>query len=135
MPYVPEYLHSVSFSDSSCMVKYIGQTGGKGMKTSPYRDACRYLDEYRGKVFEGRWPSVSDLFRISVIRYPDNPCFQAFDPDVKLTYREADAAIERVARALCADGFAKDCRHRSQLRGMGDRVFRCYPHGRHHRAA
>lgn len=107
MPYVPEYLHSVSFSDSSCMVKYIGQTGGKGMKTSPYRDACRYLDEYRGKVFEGRWPSVSDLFRISVIRYPDNPCFQAFDPDVKLTYREADAAIERVARALCADGFAK----------------------------
>ena len=107
MPYVPEYLHSVSFSDSSCMVKYIGQTGGKGMKTSPYRDACRYLDEYRGKVFEGRWPSVSDLFRISVIRYPDNPCFQAFDPDVKLTYSEADAAIERVARALCADGFAK----------------------------
>ena len=77
------------------------------MKTVAYRDAWGFLDEYRGREFEGRWPNVSQMFHITAMRFPDNLCFHAFDPELKLTYTEAERAICRVARALAADGFVR----------------------------
>ena len=77
------------------------------MKTVAYRDAWSFLDEYRGKEFSGRWPTVPEMFRITALRFPGNLCFHAFDPEVKLTYTEAEAAIERLARGLAAEGFAR----------------------------
>ena len=77
------------------------------MKTVAYRDAWSFLDEYRGREFEGRWPNVTQMFHITAMRFPDNLCFHAFDPELKLTYKEAENAINRVARALAADGFGK----------------------------
>ncbi len=77
------------------------------MKTVAYRDAWGFLDEYRGREFDGRWPNVTQMFHITAMRFPDNLCFHAFDPELKLTYKEAENAINRVARALAADGFGK----------------------------
>ena len=75
------------------------------MKTVGYREAWRFLDDYRGKEFEGKWPTVPELFHITAMRFPDNLCFHAFEPELKLTYREAENTIKAVARALTADGF------------------------------
>ena len=41
------------------------------------------------------------------MRFPDNLCFRAFNPDVQLTYTEVEAAVFRIARALVSDGFKK----------------------------
>ena len=77
------------------------------MKNVGYRNAWAFLDEFRGREFEGKWPTVPEMFHITALRYPDNLCFHAFDPEVRFTYKEAEAVIERVARALIADGFRK----------------------------
>ena len=74
------------------------------MKNVAYRDAWSFLDEYRGKDFQGMWPGVTELFAITVKRFPDNLCFHSFEPDRRLTYREAWAIIERVAAYLERDG-------------------------------
>ena len=74
------------------------------MKNVAYRDAWSFLDEYRGKDFRGMWPGVTELFAITVKRFPDNLCFHSFEPDRRLTYREAWAIIERVAAYLERDG-------------------------------
>ena len=74
------------------------------MKNVAYRDAWSFLDEYRGKDFQGMWPGVTELFSITVKRFPDNLCFHSFEPDRRLTYREAWAIIERVAAYLERDG-------------------------------
>ena len=74
------------------------------MKNVAYRDAWSFLDEYRGKDFQGMWPGVTELFAITVKRFPDNLCFHSFEPDRCLTYREVWAIIERVAAYLERDG-------------------------------
>ncbi len=76
------------------------------MKTVGYREGVwNFLDDYRGKEFEGEWPTVPQLFHISELRFPNNLCFQAFDPEEKYTYKEAANVIRAVARKLVADGF------------------------------
>ena len=67
-----------------------------------------FLDEYRGKVFNGLWPTLPELFRINVSRYPDSPCFTVFDPNkICLTYKETLVIIQAVARWLCMAGITK----------------------------
>ena len=66
-----------------------------------------FLDAWRGKSFEGEWPSLVELFRISVERFPERHCFTIYDPARRsLTYKEALAAVEAAARRLRADGVA-----------------------------
>ena len=53
-----------------------------------------FLDEFRGKEFNGQWPNIKEMFHISCLRYPDNLCFRAFSPkEEKFTYREAEKKI------------------------------------------
>lgn len=67
-----------------------------------------FLDEYRGKEFEGRWPNVKTMFHISVLRYPDNNCFRAFSPkEITFTYREAEKKIKEVSYYLLSQGVKK----------------------------
>ncbi len=75
------------------------------MKTVGYRNAWSFLDEYRGKEFSGKWPTIPELLHITASKYPDNLCLRAFDPDLSLTYRETESAVIRIARALISDGF------------------------------
>jgi long-chain acyl-CoA synthetase len=68
----------------------------------------RFLDEFRGTAFEGEWPTLPELFAISMSRYPDRPCFTVYEPDrVSLTYREAREKIIQVSRHLRSLGVGK----------------------------
>ena len=78
------------------------------MKTIDYINTWSFLDEYRGKEFEGRWPNVKEMFHISVLRYPDNACFRAFSPvEERFTYSEAEERIIKAASYLVANGVKK----------------------------
>ncbi|NOY10223.1 MAG: long-chain fatty acid--CoA ligase [Spirochaetes bacterium] len=75
-------------------------------------ESWKFLDDYRNKMFTGRWPAIDRLFRITVQRYPDRPCFVSFDPDyLSLNYREALEKVEKVSAYLTGNGIA-----------VGDRV-------------
>ena len=83
---------------------------GKGdiVKTIDYISTWTFLDGYRGKEFQGKWPNVKEMFHISALRYPDNHCFRAFSPkEERFTYTEAERKIRSVAAALMADGVKK----------------------------
>jgi len=71
-----------------------------------------FLNEYRGKAFQGEWPTLPEMFKITVSRYPERACFTVFEPDrISLNYTESLTLIEAVARWL----YSKGIRH-------GDRV-------------
>ncbi|MDR2149540.1 MAG: AMP-binding protein [Spirochaetaceae bacterium] len=70
--------------------------------------AWDFLDEYRGMFFTGTWPTLPEMFRITVNRYGERPCFTIYEPErISLTYREALARIEAVARYLHSNGIGK----------------------------
>jgi long-chain acyl-CoA synthetase len=67
-----------------------------------------FLAEYRGKSFSGQWPTLPELFSITVARFPDNACFTAYEPERKsLSYREAAALVSSVARKLRSIGVGR----------------------------
>jgi long-chain acyl-CoA synthetase len=67
-----------------------------------------FLDTYRGTAFSGLWPTLPEMFRITVSRYGDRPCFTIFEPDrITLTYNEAFTLINAAARWLHARGIRK----------------------------
>ncbi|HPE89623.1 MAG TPA: AMP-binding protein, partial [Spirochaetia bacterium] len=67
-----------------------------------------FLDEYKGKFFTGRWPTLPELFRITASRFPDRPCFTVYDPDrTTLSYAETLARIESLAAFLASEGVKK----------------------------
>lgn len=70
--------------------------------------AWSFLDDYRGKLFEGEWPNVRTMFHISVLRYPDNDCFKAFSPKkISFSYKEAEEKIRAVSNYLLSQGARK----------------------------
>ena len=74
----------------------------------PYTNTWTFLDEYRGKAFTGEWPTLPEMFRITVSRYPERLCFTIFEPDrITLNYTEALKLIEAVARALHSKGICR----------------------------
>lgn len=72
------------------------------------RTPWRFLEEYRGKLYTGQWPTLPEMFKITVSRYEDRPCFTIYEPDrISLTYREALEKIEATARYLYSKGIRK----------------------------
>jgi len=68
-----------------------------------------FLDDYRTKVFSGMWPTIPEMFRITVLRYPDRPCFTEYSPDrISLSYSQAYDRIRSVAAYLRSLGLKKD---------------------------
>ena len=68
----------------------------KFKETQPWK----FLDEFRGKEFEGQWPDIKTMFHISCLRYPDNLCFRAFSPkEETFTYKEAEKKMVFVNKA------------------------------------
>ena len=66
-----------------------------------------FLDDYRGSAFEGEWPTLVEMFRITASRFPDSPCFTISAPDrVSLSFSQALAAIDQVAAFMAANGIA-----------------------------
>ena len=67
-----------------------------------------FLDEYRGKFFNGEWPTLPELLRITVSRHGTRNFLTVFEPDrVTLNYKESLAMIEAVARWLYSKGIRK----------------------------
>ena len=75
------------------------------MKNVGYRNAWAFLDGYRGKEFQGKWPGVNEMFHISVLRFPDRLAFNSFEPETKLTFAEAERRIMEIAGYLQSTGF------------------------------
>ncbi len=68
-----------------------------------------FLDEHRGKVFDGTWPTIPQMFRITVLRYPDRPCFTEYAPDrISLSYSQAYEKIQALAAYLRGFGLKKE---------------------------
>lgn len=68
----------------------------------------KWLDEYRGKDFEGEWPSIPQMFDISAKRFPDKECFECFIPyHLVFTYAEALEQVKNVASFLISQGVQK----------------------------
>lgn len=65
------------------------------------------LDHIRGTLFDGQWPTIIEMFLISVHKFPNRPCFTSFSPDrFTLTYNEAERAMVRVSSYLQEKGVA-----------------------------
>ncbi|GHU64205.1 long-chain-fatty-acid--CoA ligase [Spirochaetia bacterium] len=67
-----------------------------------------FLEEYRGKAFQGQWPTLPEMYRIIVSRFGTRPCFTIYEPDrISLNYNEALKLIEAIARWLHSKGIRR----------------------------
>jgi long-chain acyl-CoA synthetase len=67
-----------------------------------------FLDVFRGKAFQGEWPTLAEMFKITVARYPQRRCFTIFEPDrITLNYTEALKIVEAIARWLHSNGIRR----------------------------
>ena len=68
----------------------------------------RFLDEYRGKFFKSNWPTLPQMFRVSVERWPDNVCFVDFDGNggtkQSYTYTQVWRNVEALAQWMISNG-------------------------------
>ncbi|MDR1929697.1 MAG: AMP-binding protein [Treponema sp.] len=84
-------------------MQQLGNAGCTG--TRPWE----FLDEYRGKAFQGEWPTLPEMYRISVSRFGQRPCFTVYEPGrISLNYEESLKRIEAAARWLHERGIRKD---------------------------
>lgn len=67
-----------------------------------------FLEQYKGKFFNGQWPTLPELFNITTERYPHNNCFEAFVPEhLILDYAQAQEKMRLVANWLYSQGVRK----------------------------
>jgi len=68
----------------------------------PYTEKpWEFLKDYRGKAFSGEWPTLPEMFKITVSRFPQRACFTIYEPDrISLNYTKALKLIEAIARWL-----------------------------------
>lgn len=67
-----------------------------------------FLAAYRGRLFDGEWPTLTEMFAISTERFAHRPCFTVYEPDrISLSYAQASARISAIARHLRARGISK----------------------------
>ncbi len=63
------------------------------------------IDEFRGTLVNGKWPTVPELFLMSESKYSDNVAFSVFEPDKKtISYKEAKEYIFNIASYLIDKG-------------------------------
>jgi long-chain acyl-CoA synthetase len=75
----------------------------------PYNEKpWAFLNEYRGKSFNGEWPTLPEMYKITVLRYPERSCFTIYEPDrISLNYTQAIKIIEAAARWLHSKGIRR----------------------------
>jgi len=67
-----------------------------------------FLEDYRGKAFKGEWPTLPEMYKITVSRFPERACFTIYEPDrISLNYTEALKIIESIARWLHSKGIKR----------------------------
>ncbi|MBQ9538000.1 MAG: AMP-binding protein [Treponema sp.] len=68
------------------------------------------LDPYKGTDFRGEWPTIPEMFKISVKRCPDRPCFIDFAEDGSkrsFSYTDVQKHVLKLAGFLIENGLAK----------------------------
>ncbi len=72
-----------------------------------------FLDAYRGTKFNGEWPTLPEMFEITVERYGKRACFTDFEgpggSKNTLTYDEAYQKIINLAKWMNENGVKKGC--------------------------
>lgn len=64
-----------------------------------------FLSQWKGEYFQGEWPTVPEMFRISAARFPERNCFTVFESErITLTYSEALEKIENLAAWFFENG-------------------------------
>ena len=59
------------------------------------------LDAYRGKAFQGEWPTIVEMFELSCKRFPDNACFVSIFPEhERYTYFEVHEKVRKLSNYL-----------------------------------
>jgi long-chain acyl-CoA synthetase len=67
-----------------------------------------FLEDFRGKDFHGDWPTIVEMFNITVKRYPNNRCYSAFVPKKEVfTFLEVQTIVKRLANYLVSHGVKK----------------------------
>ena len=78
------------------------------MARNIYYTQVDYLEEYRGKSFEGEWPTIGEAFSITVSRFPDNGALKSLTPSfLSFTFREAYEKIAQIAYYIKSKGIKK----------------------------
>ena len=78
------------------------------MARNIYYTQVDYLEEYRGKSFEGEWPTIGEAFSITVSRFPDNEALKSLTPSfLSFTFREAYEKIAQIAYYIKSKGIKK----------------------------
>jgi long-chain acyl-CoA synthetase len=71
-------------------------------------EAYSWMDQYRREFIRGEWPTIPEMFNLSVHRFPDKVCFTAFSPEeVHYTFQEARRIIRRISSYLTSQGVKK----------------------------
>ena len=67
------------------------------------------LEPYHEKFFTGEWPTITEMFNITLSRFPERPCFTVFEKTKKiaLTYTQVHERIQNVASYLASKGVKK----------------------------
>ncbi len=64
-----------------------------------------FLEKYRGRFFQGEWPTVAEMFEITCERFGARRAFTAFEPaPLSLSWKEVHGAVHRTAGYLLAHG-------------------------------
>ena len=82
--------------------------GHQSVRIRAMKYAWDEIDEFRGSLVGGEWPTVPELFLMSEHRYSNNVAFSVFEPDKKtITYKEAKEYIFNIASYLRDKGIKK----------------------------
>ncbi len=63
---------------------------------------------WKGKLYTGEFPTLPELFAVSVDRYPDRRCFTCYDPtEMVFTYSQAAEKVDTICNYLLSLGVKK----------------------------
>ncbi|WP_320127966.1 AMP-binding protein [uncultured Sphaerochaeta sp.] len=66
------------------------------------------LEKFRGSFFNGQWPTILEMFMISLKQFPQRNCFTVFTPERQtLTYQEVYDHFSRIGSYLIQEGVRK----------------------------
>ncbi len=68
----------------------------------------KHLEPYRGKTFNGDWPTLAQIFNITLDKFPNRICFTKFTPNrFSLTYKEVNKYLLNISSYLRENGLKK----------------------------
>lgn len=74
----------------------------------PLKCPWAFLDEYRGTIFSGQWPTLPEMFTITVKRNENRNCFTEFEPNRHtLSYKQVYTNVQQLSQWMLENGIQK----------------------------